>query len=500
MKKKLENINFKTLLIYPPNKIEKDSFYNVGVPYGISVIAGFLKNEGYNDVKLVHFFKKKNFILQKIKSTIRTFSPQILGIVTKVYNLIINNNNINDLDKTIGIKEVVELGFYENIKKNIELETAIEITIKKNKPKLIGFSVSYHSQLYFALQMSKIIKKIDDNIVIVLGGSLITKKIHHLIKKRFITAIIDGFIFGPGEESFAELIKLIKNKKKSFSKVPNFYYKVSKQYKKSKEIIKKKKKNLKVIPLFDKVFFEYYDFIPIVVSSGCYWNKCTFCAYNLKKDKQFIILEPDEVVDMMKLLKKNYGLKFFSFKDDALPPVFLKRMSELIIKEKIKVSWSCLVCLDDKFLDSNLTKLMSKAGCKFIGTGFESNSPRIIRLMNKIQKLKNVKKILESFKEAKIKVYLATMFGFPTETKKEAMQTITFLKNNNDLFYWISSQAFSLEENTPIYCNPSAYKIRSIKKMDEIIYKGCEFETEKGMNEEEIKSFVEAAKALNHKK
>nr|MCK4929869.1 radical SAM protein [Nanoarchaeota archaeon] len=374
------------------------------------------------------------------------------------------------------------------INKSSRLFKETELVINKNRPSLVGISVVHYYQLNNAIQVARIIKSINKKTFIVFGGPIITNNIERIIEHKEIEKFTDGFVVNDGEEPLAKLIYSVENCKK-LSKVPNLYYKTKSGFKRSRHSFLSTHEHLKVMPNFEGLQFS---FLSLRTSLGCYWGKCAFCTYRIMH-KKYVQLNPEEVIKIIKVLIEKYDVSMFEFVDEALSPTFLKKISKEILKENLKISWSCLACFDKGFFNESIPKIMKKSGCINVTMGLESMNPRILKLMNKMHIPDHIKKILRSFRKADLDVRLTCIAGFPTETKQEAYKTFQFLKNNKHLYKTYRVQPFCLEENTFIYKNPEKFGIKEIDKSEK--YSGMRFgfkyKVKKGMNQKEAEKLIE---------
>jgi len=503
----LSNIKLKTLLIYPPE-------YSSPLPYpplGIPQLNAFLNNKNYKNLNVVDL----RFVIQsKLKSVLTILTNYFYKKISNSA-FIIANFNKPKIKKILNLFDAINKSLRYSKKKEHKksspfswsldsiINTAVEYTqynkykicryieslIKKEKQDLVGFSVIFPEQLFYSLIISKMLKSFNKDIFIVMGGAQITKHINYLIKKEELSNFVDGFIVDDGEEPLAELIYQLEHSR-NFKKVPNLYFKnKNNRYSKSKYIFSCNSRYI-LTPNFDE--FPCSS-LPLRISFGCLWGQCTFCTYYLSHQK-YSRGNVKQIIEIIKNLKKKYKISQFYFVDDWLPPAFLREFSEALIKEDFKILWSCSIALVPGF-DESLTQTMAKSGCTGVDAGLESMSPRIVELINKPHNPELAKKILKQFKESGILVTIHVIFGFPTETKEEALITLNFLKHNKEFFNAASIQQFSLEEGTIIFKEPQKYGISKIYTEDKNygIRLGYRYEVNTGMSQEESRLFTEKA-------
>jgi radical SAM superfamily enzyme YgiQ (UPF0313 family) len=501
----LRYIKINTLLLYPPtgssNLLPLSLFL---FPMGISQLKAFLNSKNYKRLKVVnleynpklklkiafvnYFFKK---IMNSILLTKLIDQLKARKIINKLFLLFLSKLMKNDRNNILlrwSLNQIINTAIEYQFE-NYEIYQYIKSLIKKKSINLVGFSVVYPHQILHSLIIARMIKSFNKNVFIVMGGPQVTKHINYLIKKWQLSKFVDGFIINDGEEPLAQLIYQLENSR-NFSKVPNFYFKKEHGgYTKSNYTFSCDSRYL-LAPDFD----GFYSFcIPIRISFGCLWGKCTFCTYRLFH-KKYSCGKIKQIIEIIKNLQKRYKINRFQFVDDYLYPTFLKNFSRAILKENIKIFWECHIALVPGF-NKSIVKNMVKSGCRLVSAGLESMSQRLLRLMNKPHNPKLAKKILKLFKDSGLKANTTIIFGFPTETRKEALITLNFLKNNRELFNLVGIQQFCLEENTIIFNEPKKFGITKIYTKDKNygIRLGYQYEVNTGMSQKESRLFAKKA-------
>jgi tRNA A37 methylthiotransferase MiaB len=112
-----------------------------------------------------------------------------------------------------------------------------------------------------------------------------------------------------------------------------------------------------------------------------------------------------------------------------------------------------------------------------------------------------IKEILKTLRNADITVGLNIIIGFPTETIDEARQTVDFVTKIRDLYRNCGIQAFSLEENTEVFNNPSKFGITKVYQEDKTSGRrlGYRYEVAHGMSMQEAEKFVDEAIKILHR-
>lgn len=366
----------------------------------------------------------------------------------------------------------------------------IEI-IKKYSAKIIGISINYFSQLIPGLTLANLIKKEMDNVIIVLGGSFFP-----IYKDRwevFDTFIdIDIIIPYAGEEPWVNINNAFENGY-SLDSIPDIVFKDQGKFKYSSGL--QKDHVIKCIPDFSDFSLEKYlsprPIVPYLLSTGCYWGKCTFCTYHLLHPNKNIKFEPkdvDSIIKDLSLLHKKHGVQNFYFVDEAIPPNIANELSEKIIHQDLSYKWFGEMRLDAVLDDSMLTKL-KKGGCSLLIFGLESSVDRIQKLMKKGIQTKTASKILQNCGKNDLNTFVMFFMGFPSETKEEALSTIEFVESHKESVQYISFGTFTLFRNLEIYTNPDRYGLK-IKKDTSDLAIFDHYDVAEGLKENEAKQLM----------
>lgn len=169
----------------------------------------------------------------------------------------------------------------------------------------------------------------------------------------------------------------------------------------------------------------------IMTTRGCPYQ-CTFCASRKFYDLGIRYRSPENVIEEIKYLIKTFGIKEVHFEDDnlTLKREHVEKICNLIIKNKLKISWSCPNGIRADKVDEDLIKLMKKSGCYFFAYGIESASPKILKKIRKLESIDTIRKSIEIAHRVGIECQGFFIFGLPGETKKTIEETIQFAKNS----------------------------------------------------------------------
>ena len=212
-------------------------------------------------------------------------------------------------------------------------------------------------------------------------------------------------------------------------------------------------------PRWDKVInstkkvsllFGNYSTLPILSTRGCPYSCFKYCVYPLQQGRKVRQRSPKNIVDEMEYFYKKMNIGMFVFRD----PVFsinrkhtIEFANELIAR-KLKLKFIIETHL--RILDSELIKILKRAGLKGAKVGVESADATVLNNANRftIEKDQQFKKIRE-LEQNKIQVSAMFILGFPSDTKDTMLNTINYAKKLNTTYAQFS--IWTPYPGTPIF-------------------------------------------------
>lgn len=299
---------------------------------------------------------------------------------------------------------------------------------------LIGGLIPVYKRI---IRLAEYIKAINPKSIIIAGGSAAMSVPELLLNK----SQVDIVCAGEGEIAVIELLRGLKNDKlQNLTTIKGFYFKI-----KDKIVFSGRRDLLKDLdkesdfPAYDLLPMDIYLSNPIaglgkdvdfISSRGCPFS-CTFCYQPW--GRQFRTHSVDFIIDAIKYLKKSYQIDFLSFQDDEFMGDTRRvyEFCEKVQKDIPGLLWSCTGRVN--VINENIVGTMRKAGCVSISYGFESGSPRILKVMNKkvtIEQMENAVRINRQFQ---MTVPVSFIIGMPGEDEQSCRETVEFCIRNNIL-------------------------------------------------------------------
>src|SRR5690606_16518363 len=165
----------------------------------------------------------------------------------------------------------------------------------------------------------------------------------------------------------------------------------------------------------------------LTMAHGCYWGKCTFCDISLDYIKIYEPIAAKILVDRMEQLIEQTGETGFHFVDEAAPPALMKALALEIIKRKLTVTWWTNIRFEKNFT-RDLCQLLKTSGCIAVSGGLEVASDRLLALIDKGVTVAQVAQVTRNFTEANIMVHAYLMYGYPTQTVQETVDSLEMVR------------------------------------------------------------------------
>jgi hypothetical protein len=198
----------------------------------------------------------------------------------------------------------------------------------------------------------------------------------------------------------------------------------------------------------------------LTMAHGCYWGKCTFCDISLDYISLYEPVAAALLVDRMEQLIATTGETGFHFVDEAAPPALMREVALEIIRRGLVVSWWTNIRFEKSFT-ADLCLLLKKSGCIAVSGGLEVASDRLLDLIDKGVSVAQVAQVTRHFTESGILVHAYLMYGYPTQTVQETVDSLEMVRQLFEMGvvqsgFW---HQFALTAHSPIGMNPEKYGV-----------------------------------------
>ncbi|MFY9269283.1 MAG: radical SAM protein [Candidatus Manganitrophaceae bacterium] len=356
------------------------------------------------------------------------------------------------------------------------LEEVLLPHLEKVDPDLVGITVPFPGNLYGALRAAEIIRQKIPSAKVVLGGGYVNTELRALAEPRLFD-YVDFVTLDAGERPLLSLLEYVDGRRPAEHLCRTFLR------------VDGKITYLNGAPEGDIPFEETgtptYDGLPLrryvsviemlnpmhrlwsdgrwnklTVAHGCYWRKCAFCDIGLDYIQRYQPAPAKILADRIDALIEETGESGFHFVDEAAPPARLADLALELLDRGRSITWWGNIRFEEAFTP-DLCRLLAASGCIAVTGGIEVASDRLLVLMEKGITVDQVARVADAFTRAGILVHAYLMYGFPSETTGE---TIESLERVRQLFaagairsaFW---HRFTATRHSPIGLDPKRYGI-----------------------------------------
>ncbi len=344
--------------------------------------------------------------------------------------------------------------------------------IEKSKPDVVGFSMwDFYDHPGICAALKKVMQRVRQELrlkVIIGGPGTVTKKARADLMAMFSP---DFIIHHEGEAALPELLRMIEAGR--IAERPNISFRNWDGETKPVEDL-----DSLAFPDFTQCdldsFFLPVRVLPLMTARGCEWARCAFCNHHATYTG-YREHSPEYVAQLITHYKKKYGAEMMMFHDETLSARRARILADRL-PEAYYYSYAY-----PKGYDFELLKKMHEAGFRVLVWGVESGCQNVLNSMRKGTNTAEVEQVIRDSYHAGITNVAFIMFGFPGETREQALETVEFLRRNSQYIERHSSTAFRLEEESPVGAMPDMWGVKRV---------GKDYRVRKGMQREEVKQFL----------
>lgn len=347
------------------------------------------------------------------------------------------------------------------------------------QPKIVAISVPFPGNLYSAFRCAQWIKQHHPHVKTVMGGGFANTELRSLKDAR-VFEFFDFITLDDGEAPMEMLVAYVNGDIDNQSLKRTFLLQDGAvTYCNNKTVRDYRQGEVGIPDYSDFLLDGYISAIEVVnpmhslwsdgrwnkltMAHGCYWGKCTFCDVSLDYIKLYEPVAAAQLCDRIEAIIAQTGQNGFHFVDEAAPPALMRALAIEIIRRKLVVSWWTNIRFEKSFT-RDLCLLLKASGCIAVSGGLEVASDRLLNLIQKGITVAQVARVNRHFTEAGIMVHAYLMYGFPTQT---AQETIDSLEMVRQMFkagilqsaFW---HQFTMTAHSPVGLEPEKFSVQKL--------------------------------------
>lgn len=371
--------------------------------------------------------------------------------------------------------------------------------IKTVQPKLVCFSIPFPGNLYSAFRCAQFIKKNFPHIKIAMGGGFPNTELRE-IKDQRVFEFFDFITLDDGELPIELLCQNLGVQQETAEYKRTFLIENKEvTYKNNSKRHDYKQADIGTPDYTDLQLDQYISVIEIAnpmhslwsdgrwnkltMAHGCYWGKCTFCDISLDYIKIYEPISAKILVDRMEELIQTTGETGFHFVDEAAPPALMREVALEILRRNLVVTWWTNIRFEKSFT-KDLCFLLKLSGCVAVSGGLEVASDRLLKLIDKGISVEQVAKVTRNFTEAGIMIHAYLMYGYPTQTVQETIDSMEMIRQLFEMGILQSGfwHQFAMTAHSPVGLNPEEFGVTPIKQEILFANNDIDFTDKTGIN------------------
>jgi len=351
--------------------------------------------------------------------------------------------------------------------------------IAQIKPQLVAISIPFPGNLYSAFRCGHWIKKYHPQISVTMGGGYVNTELRSLSDTR-VFEYTDYLTLDDGESPLEFLLAYLDGSRdlcqlrRTYclieNKVTYFSNKNEKDYSQSETGTPDYSdlplnSYISILETVNPMHRLWSDgrWNKLTMAHGCYWAKCTFCDVSLDYIKDYHPVNAKLLCDRIEEVIEQTGDTGFHFVDEAAPPALMRDLALEILRRKLCVTWWTNIRFEKSFT-SELCLLLKASGCIAVSGGLEVASDRLLELIKKGVTVSQVANVCRNFTESGIMVHAYLMYGFPTQTDQETIDSLEMVRQLFEVGviqsgFW---HQFAMTAHSPVGMTPEKFCVKKI--------------------------------------
>ena len=345
------------------------------------------------------------------------------------------------------------------------LDELVDGLCAEGVPELVGITVPFPGTLYGALRVGRRLR--DRGAHVVLGGGYISTELRQ-VEEPGLWDCADALVYDDGEGPLQAIVDHISGlgDRRHRTRVPGGLLQAP-----SPKVAFTPAASytdldlepyLQVLDTLNPAHRLWSDgrWNKITLAHGCYWKRCAFCDVELDYIARFEPARTDALVDHVQELVAQTGTSGFHFVDEAAPPRLLRDFALNLLARGVSIGFWGNIRFESAFTP-DLCALLSAAGLVAVTGGLEVASDRLLKLMDKGITVEQAARAAQAFQSAGVRVHAYLMYGFPTQTDAETIDSMEvvrqlFAAGLLDSGFW---HRFVLTRHSRVFTDPGRFGV-----------------------------------------
>ncbi|MBL8076312.1 MAG: radical SAM protein [Nitrospira sp.] len=348
---------------------------------------------------------------------------------------------------------------------------------QQTRPTLIGLSIPFPGNLYGAFLIAQSVKQQHPDLPIVIGGGYVNTELRRAADPR-VFDYVDYITFDNGERPLLSLIEHLSGQQHHRALCRTMYRDQNRVVYADDPSLTDFSMDDIGCPTYRGLRLDRYLSIldstnpmhrlwseghwnKLTVAHGCYWKQCTFCDVGLNYISRYEMTPTERLIQQITQLITETKCHGFHFVDEAAPPAALKALALGLLERRIAIRWWGNIRFEPAF-SPDLCRLLAASGCIAVTAGLEAASDRLLDQMKKGITVDQTALVASGFKDAGILIHAYLMYGCPSETVQETIDSLERVRQliGADLIQSAFWHRFTVTAHSPVGLDPAAHGLR----------------------------------------
>lgn len=344
-------------------------------------------------------------------------------------------------------------------------------------PSLVGITVPFPGNLFGAFRIAQAIKRLRPVIPIALGGGYANTELRRISDPR-VFDYVDFIALDDGERPLLSIVEHLEGLRPVTALCRTFHREGGRVLFAHDAALQDFPMGELGCPTYDGLEIERYLTIldsanpmhrlwseghwnKLTVAHGCYWKQCTFCDVGLNYISRYEMTPTERLIRQIEQLIAETGRRGFHFVDEAAPPAALKALALALLERGLTISWWGNIRFEAAFTP-DLCRLLAASGCIAVTAGLEAASDRLLEKIMKGITVDQTALVAAAFRDAGILVHAYLMYGCPSETVQETVDSLERVRQliAADLIQSAFWHRFTATAHSPVGIAPKAHGLR----------------------------------------
>ncbi|MFI6498138.1 B12-binding domain-containing radical SAM protein [Nonomuraea typhae] len=314
------------------------------------------------------------------------------------------------------------------------LHAMVEDLLVRRRPRVVGLSVAFFSQLAPALLVAAWVRKLLPQARICLGGQQVMLRHEELRRLPGVRAAVDALCWTAGEQPLERWLDALDGDA-PMSAVPGMIW--LPRGERSAAAVTLRFHELGPPDFTGLPFRSYLNETmeaAIVSCVGCFWGRCAFCSYGNRSLAPGAYQQGTvrQIADAVQAVVRDTGAAFVAISDENTNLRLIVKAMREVRERGVTVGFGVRSRLDATLADPGFCRDLAGAGCELMSVGYEGTAQRLLDRMDRGVRAADYQRILDNLAAAGIVVRLSVMGHVFDETPAEFEESLRFLRANQE--------------------------------------------------------------------